>query len=400
MKNKRIKREEDFFLSPFLYFIVLLSLVLYGLTIMYSASYYEALLHFLPHDYFLKRQLIFAILAFFIAIIIHFINFKLIEIMSYPLTIISILLMLMTLFTPFGVTILGAKRWLAIGPIPSFQPSEFVKVSTILFISKYYKDDNKRDIIPIGLVLLNSVLILLQKDYSTTIVYLVTSFSLLLICGCNFKIMTVISLFLVPPAFLALFSQGYRIKRIISFLFPSLDPSGLNYQINNSLSAIASGGFWGKSIGSGYYKKGILPEVQNDFIFAHLGEEAGFIGILLLIILFLIFTQIGYKVAKENFNSNKFFSFVSFGITTSIVLQAIINMMVVTALLPPTGIPLPFFSQGGTNLFFTIILVSIVHKIIYETSNRKSKNKVVENNDLKSLKKSQLKTDYEEIYFD
>lgn len=400
MRNKHIRREEDLFLSPFVYFLVLFSLVLYGLTIMYSASYYEALLHSLPHDYFLKRQLIFALMAFFVGIIIHFINFKFIEIMSYPLSIVSIILMLMTLFTPFGVTILGAKRWLAIGPIPSFQPSEFVKVSTILFIAKYYKDDNKRDIIPIALVLLNSALILLQKDYSTTIVYLVTSFSLLLICGCNFKIMTVIALFLVPPAFLALFSQGYRIKRIISFLFPSLDPSGLNYQINNSLSAIASGGFFGKSIGAGYYKKGILPEVQNDFIFAHLGEEAGFIGILLLIILFLLFTQIGYKVAKTNYNSNKFFSFVSFGITTSIVLQAIINMMVVTALLPPTGIPLPFFSQGGTNLFFTIILVSIVHKIIYETSNTKSKNKIVENDNSKLLNESKYKTDYEEMYFD
>ncbi|MCY1152129.1 MAG: putative peptidoglycan glycosyltransferase FtsW [Sphaerochaetaceae bacterium] len=397
MKKKASITDKNFFLSPFVYFILILSIVLYGLVIMYSASYYEALIHNLDHYYFLKRQVIFVVLALAVSIVIHFIDFKLIEAVTYPLVILSIILMLLTLFTSFGVTILGARRWLEIGPIPSFQPSEFVKVSTVLFLAKYYKNENKRDIIPILLVLVNAALILLQKDYSTTIVYLITSFALLLICGCELKIISLIALFLFLPAGLALFSQGYRIKRIISFVFPSLDPTGLNYQINNSIDAIASGGLFGKSIGNGYYKMGILPEVQNDFIFAHLGEETGFIGIFILILFFLVFTHIGYKVARENYDKNKLFSYISFGITTQIVLQAIINMMVVTALLPPTGIPLPFFSQGGTNLFFTIILVSIVHKIIFETS-------IYEENIPKDIESDENKvkyvTDYEEFNFD
>lgn len=396
MRQKNLVDKNDFFLSPFVYFAVVLSLVLYGLVVMYSASYYEALIHSLNHDYFLKKQFIFVLLAFVVSVIIHYIPFKIIELFTYPLVLLSILLMLITLFTPYGVSVLGARRWLAIGPIPSFQPSEFVKVATILFISKYYKNGSKRDFIPLGLVLLNALLILLQKDYSTTIVFLVSSFTLLLICGCDFKIITIMASFLVLPAFLALFSQGYRIKRIISFVFPSLDPSGLNYQISNSLEAIASGGFFGKSIGMGYYKNGILPEVQNDFIFANLAEELGFVGVLVLIILFIVLTHIGYKVAKENYDKNKLYSFISFGITTSIVIQAIINMMVVTSLLPPTGIPLPFFSQGGTNLFFTIILVSIVHKIMFET-------KTINDNKDKNLRlsdKNSYKSDYEELYFE
>jgi cell division protein FtsW len=397
MKENASKKDKNFFLSPFVYFILILSIVLYGLVVMYSASYYEALIHNLDHYYFLKRQAMFVLLAIIVAVIIHFVNFKLIEIATYPLVVFSIILMLLTLFTPFGVTILGARRWLEIGPIPSFQPSELVKVSTVLFLAKYYKNENKRDIIPILLVLVNAALILLQKDYSTTVVYLITSFALLLICGCELRIISLIGLFLFLPAILTLFSQGYRIKRIISFVFPSLDPTGLNYQINNSIEAIASGGLFGKSIGNGYYKMGILPEVQNDFIFAHLGEETGFIGILILILFFLIFTHIGYSVAKENYEKNKLFSYISFGITTQIVLQAIINMMVVTALLPPTGIPLPFFSQGGTNLFFTIILVSIIHKIIFETSINDKKNHADEKNDINNL---QYVTDYEEFDFD
>ncbi len=397
MKKKSNIKDKNFFLSPFVYFILILSIVLYGLVIMYSASYYEALIHNLDHYYFLKRQVMFVILAIIVAIIVHFVDFKVIEAVTYPFTIISIIFMLLTLFTPFGVTILGARRWLEIGPIPSFQPSELVKVSTVLFLAKYYKDENKRDIIPILLVLLNAALILLQKDYSTTIVYLITSFALLLICGCELKIISLIALFLFIPAGLALFSQGYRIKRIISFIFPSLDPTGLNYQINNSIEAIASGGLFGKSIGSGYYKMGILPEVQNDFIFAHLGEETGFIGIFILILFFLVFTHIGYSVARENYDKNKLFSYISFGITTQIVLQAIINMMVVTALLPPTGIPLPFFSQGGTNLFFTIVLVSIIHKIIFETSISSEDEDSLDKEDVNN---SKYITDYEELNFD
>lgn len=353
--------------SPYFYFIVVLSVVLYGLLVTYSASYYEAFIHNLPHDYFFRRQVMFAIIALVFSFIIHYINFKIIKFFTYPLVLLAILFMLLTLFTPYGVTVLGARRWLSLGPIPSIQPSEIVKVSTILFIAKYYTDENHNDLIAIAVVLLFAALILLQRDYSTTIVYLITSFSLLLVCGCNFKAVFLLILFLIIPAVSFLFSESYRIKRVVSFIFPTMDPNGLNYQINKSIDAIASGGVFGKGIGNGYYKLGILPEVQNDFIFANIGEELGLLGIIIIILLFSLLAHIGYKVAKVNYEENKYFSYVSFGITTTIVIQAIINMMVVTSLLPPTGIPLPFFSQGGTNLFFSIVLTALVHKIICET---------------------------------
>ncbi len=391
MENNEFKKNYN---SPHFYFTVILSIVLYGFLVTYSASYYESFIHNLPHDYFFKRQVIFAIIALFFSLMLHFINFKIIKFFTYPLVILSIVLMLLTLFTPFGVTILGARRWLSIGPIPSIQPSEIVKVSTILFISKYYTEEKHNDIIALVVVLLFAGLILLQRDYSTTIVYLITSFSLLLVCGCDFKAVFLLILFLIVPAILFLFSESYRIKRVVSFIFPTIDPNGLNYQINKSIDAISSGGFFGKGIGNGYYKLGILPEVQNDFIFANIGEELGIIGIFVIILLFYLIAHIGYKTSKFNYPNNKYYSYVSFGITTTIVIQAIINMMVVTALLPPTGIPLPFFSQGGTNLFFSIVLTAIVHKIICES------NASIELKEREDLSQFDILSDYEEDNFD
>lgn len=274
--------------------------------------------------------------------------------------------MLLTIFTPYGVSVLGAKRWLKLGPIPSFQPSELVKVSTILFIARYYSTQHKKDIIAFSIVLVNAFLILMQKDYSTTMLYLFSNFLFLLVCGCDFKKIFIGGMFLIFPAIYAILSEPFRVKRIVSFLHPSLDPSGINYQINNSLAAINRGGLFGVGLGNGIYKLGKLPEVQNDFIFSSLTEETGFIGVVFTLILFYIILKIGFKIAKRLWNENLFKSYICFGISVSIAIQFVINVLVVTGMIPPTGIPLPFISQGGTNLFFTLVETSIVYKIIKE----------------------------------
>lgn len=358
----------------FIYLMCILTLSLWGMIVMYSASYHEANIYDLPHYYYLKQQFKFFILAIIVSIVIRFINFKVITIFIYPSMIFALICMLLTLYSPYGVSILGAKRWLEIGPIPSFQPSEIVKVSTILFIAKYYSKPRNSDYIPLVVVLLNSVLILMQKDYSTTVLYLLTSFLLLLVCGCDFRKIFTIGMFLLIPAIYAILAEPFRVKRIVSFFYPNLDPNGINYQINNSLSAIRRGGFFGVGLGNGIYKLGRLPEVQNDFIFSNLVEETGVLGMLLTIIVFYIIFRIGYFMSVKMFKSDKLKSYICFGISSSISLQMIINVMVVTALLPPTGIPLPFISQGGTNLFFTIIQSSIVYKLIVEMQKAESIN--------------------------
>jgi cell division protein FtsW len=360
-----------YFNSSFVYLLVVITLVLWGLVVMYSASYHEAFIHGLPHYYFLKNQFNFFVLALFAAVVIKLMDFKYIEFFIYPLMVISVICMLLTLFSPFGVSIMGAKRWLKLGPAPSFQPSELVKVSTILFIAKYYSKENKKDLVAFLVVLFNAALILLQKDYSTTMLYLASNFLFLLVCGCDFKKVFLIGMFLIIPAAYAILVEPFRIKRIVSFLNPSLDPTGINYQINNSLAAIQRGGLFGVGLGNGIYKLGRLPEVQNDFIFSSLSEETGFVGIILTLLLFYLILKIGFAAAsKMSADNNLVKSYVCFGISVSISLQLIINVMVVTALIPPTGIPLPFISQGGTNLFFSIIEVSLIYKIIRENEQK------------------------------
>jgi cell division protein FtsW len=367
------------FNSSFVYLLVVITLVFWGLIVMYSASYHEALIHGLPHYYFLFNQFQFFILALFAAVVIKIVDFKFIEFFIYPLMAISVICMLLTLFTPFGVSVLGAKRWLRLGPIPSFQPSELVKISTILFIAKYYSKEDKKDLVAILVVLFNAALILLQKDYSTTILYLASNFLFLLVCGCDFKKVFTFGLFLVIPAVYAILMEPFRIKRIFSFLNPNLDPTGINYQINNSLAAIERGGLFGVGLGNGIYKLGRLPEVQNDFIFSSLSEETGFVGIILTLLLFYLILKIGFTAASKMSGINNILrSYVCFGVSVSISLQLIINVMVVTALIPPTGIPLPFMSQGGTNLFFTIIETSIIYKIIKESEQESSVSKDID----------------------
>jgi cell division protein FtsW len=358
----------DLFYSSFVYLLSILTIVLWGFIVMYSSSYHESLIHDLPHYYFLINQVKFFLLSLFAAFFIKKIDFKFIEFCIYPLMAFSILCMLLTLFSPWGVSVLGARRWLKIGPVPSFQPSEIVKVSTILFIAKYYSSEKKKDGVAILVVVLNAALILMQKDYSTTMLYLASSFLLLLVCGCDFKKVFIIVMFLIIPAIYAILAEPFRVKRIVSFMNPNLDPNGINYQINNSLAAIRRGGLFGVGLGNGFYKLGRLPEVQNDFVFANLAEETGFVGVLLTLLIFYVILRIGFKFASEKYKDGDLVqSYICFGISVSISLQLIINVLVVTALIPPTGIPLPFISQGGTNLFFTVVETSIIYKLISDS---------------------------------
>ena len=182
--------------------------------------------------------------------------------------------------------------------------------------------------------------------------------------GMKFRYVILITLFLFVGGIVGILSEPYRIKRVASFLFPNLDPSGINYQVINSKNAIISGGLFGKGFGQGYYKNGILPEVQNDFIIANIGEETGLIGLIFVFCLFGIFAFIAYKASQEVFETVKFLAYSAFGFTTTIIWQAIANIAVGLGLVPPTGIVLPFFSQGGTNLFIVIIESCLIYRVI------------------------------------
>jgi len=352
-----------------LFLVTLMTLIVYGLICMYSASYPQAVDFNLNQTYFFINQIKFAFLAIFAGFIILIIPEKIIKNVDLLLLSICFILMLLTLFTPFGLTRLGGRRWLQLGSFPAFQPSELVKISIVLFLSNRFKaiDDENRNKIYLQswfVVLLFAVLILAQKDFSTTAIFLVVCLTMFLFSGMKFDYVIIICLFLIVIGSVVVLSEPYRVKRIVAFIFPNLDPSGINYQVLNAGKAISSGGWFGKGFGQGVYKNGLIPEVQNDFIFANIGEETGFLGILLIFGMFGVFAYFGYKASSKIKAIDPFFSFTCFGFTTMIIYQALANIAVVVGVLPPTGIVLPFFSQGGTNLFVVILESFFIYRVI------------------------------------
>jgi len=362
-------------ISPFLFLCIVLCLVGFGLVTLYSASYDEALRNGLAPSYYVVRQLVFAMMGFAAFAVLRIVPLSWIR-KAIPLfLLLSLALMVLTLATPLGVVRLGARRWLQIGPLPSFQPSELLKVSVVLYLAHLFAGEQepavrfRRILVAIVIVLLSAILILLQRDYSTTLVFLLVSLAMFLVGGLHLRYIALFSFGILVPALIFLLTEPYRIKRVVSFLFPSIDPTGLNWQVRNSLAAIASGRLLGKGIGNGIYKLGIIPEVQSDFIFASLAEETGFVGVLFFFLLFAAFALLGFGTAWKHVGTeSRFASSASFGITFMILCQALVNLAVVTSLLPPTGIPLPFFSQGGTNLFMILAECGLLYRFMISSS--------------------------------
>ncbi len=362
----------------FLFLLVVVMLVLWGLVTLYSASYDEAMRMGLPPHYFFSRQAVFALAGFVLIALFSIIPLSWIRFSSYPLLVISLILMLVTLFTPFGVEKMGARRWLDLPLLPSFQPSELVKIALILTAASLFggsgesqeKTRSVRILIFAALILVSAGLMVAQKDYSTTVIFIATSGVLLIVAGVRLLWLSLFSLALMVPMTVFLLIEPYRIRRVVSFLFPSLDPSGMNYQVNRALEAIRSGGLFGKGLGNGVYKLGIIPEVHSDFIFASFVEESGAIAVIFLAILFLLLFTFGVSSALIALHGARFISYLAFGFSTMILLQALVNLAVVTRMLPPTGIPLPFFSQGGTNLLVVMAECGLLYRCVQEGEGR------------------------------
>lgn len=361
-------------LAPFTFICVVVILVMTGLVMLYSSSYAEATMNGLDHYYYVLRQGIFAILGFVCAIVINLVPVKWIRLAAIPLVVIALVSMLMTLFTPYGVTVMGARRWLALPLVPQFQPSEVVKLSTIVFLAWWLTSPSTRRylgwyyVVPFVMIVGFTLLIVVQRAYTTSIHYLILALAICVAARLKLRYIFIACAFISVPGILYMLSESYRVKRIASFVFPSLDPQGLNWQVNMSLGAIAEGGLTGKGIGNGTYKLGLLPEVQNDFILSSIIEETGLVGFAFIAMMFIMFAILGYRASVRLWPRDRFHALLSVGITTMIISQVALNIAVITGLLPPTGIPLPFFSQGGTNLFVIIVECGLLYRAIVLSS--------------------------------
>lgn len=332
-----------------------------------SSSYYAMFPPFNNPFHFLIRQLINALIGISIMIFMMNYDYWKLKRWSVFMLVLSIVLLVLVL-TPLGSTRMGAQRWINLG-FTSFQPSELAKLFLVFFMAASLsrigsKVQNFREgLMPYLLLMgLSAGLILAEPDLGTAITLVGTIFIMLFCAGAKISSLGMIGVSGVGAVMVAIFAEEYRRNRFLAFLDPEGDPTGAGWHILNSLMSLGSGGLLGTGLGQGRHSKFLyLPERQTDFIFAVIGEELGFIGGALVILLFLLFVWRGFKVAITS--PDPFGSLLAAGIVSGIALQAIINIGVVTSSLPITGITLPFVSFGGTSLVFTLMSVGVLLNI-------------------------------------
>ena len=350
------------------FLIIVLMLLCYGLIMVFSAS--SALAHYRYDDayYFIKRQFAWALIGLVIMFAVSRISYK--TIYKYALHIMAISIVLLIAVPLVGMEVNGAKRWLGFGSF-SFQPSEVAKFAIIVFLArsltvntqalKTFSKGFLPYIIIIGLL---AILVFIEPHLSAAIVIALVGFIVLWSAGAKISHFIAIGIPAVAVAVIAMMSAEYRMERVMTFFDPFKDMSGDGYQIVQSLYAIGSGGFWGMGLGQSRQKFLYLPEPQNDFIFSVICEELGFIGALLVVALFTMLIWRGVKVAVHA--PDKFSKLIVIGIIGLIAVQVIINIAVVTSSIPATGMPLPFFSYGGTSLVFILAEMGVVLSVSRE----------------------------------
>jgi len=352
-----------------------LFLIVSGLLILTSASLVKSQETFGENYYYLKHQFLFGVLlgslCFLLALRINYAFWRKIAIFIF---FISLVLSFLLFLPQFGLKLGGARQWIGLGG-QTFQPSEFVKIGFVIYVSawlsKRSRDINSfnKTIFPfIFLNLLIGVLFLAQRDMGGLLITYIYSGLLLFLSGLNYRrFFALIAIALVVVIPLIIFSS-YRLPRIKSFLQPDRDPLGSSYQIRQSLIGIGSGGVFGKGYGQSLQKTGYLPEVLGDSTFAVLVEELGLIGGSILVLSFLFFAFLGFRIAKRA--PDDFAKLCAAGITVMITWQAFINIGAISGLIPLTGLTLPLVSYGSSSYIITLFSLGILANISKHTKTK------------------------------
>jgi cell division protein FtsW len=281
--------------------------------------------------------------------------------------IITAVLCLLPFVPGVGVTKNGASRWIKLGPV-TFQPSEMVKLTLPFYLAHIFskKQDHinalASGILPPTLItLLFFFLIYLQNNFSTALFIAANAVFMFFLAGVWYRYFISGAVILIPLSAFLVLTKEHRLRRVISFFIPDWEPLGAGYQVHSSLLSIGSGGILGKGFGQGTRKIASVPEIHSDFIFSSFTEEAGLAGVLLFYALFAVFTVQGYRAAMKS--NDLFKRLLGCGLTTIISSQALLNIAVVSGAVPATGVPLPFFSAGGSSLAATLLTAGLIVNI-------------------------------------
>jgi cell division protein FtsW len=351
--------------------LITLALMGIGLVMLYSSSSIVAQERFGDSMYFLKKQTLFVFLGLSILIICKNLPYVVYRHFVYVILGISLLSLVIVLFPQVGHRVGGARRWLRFGPV-SVQPAEFAKLALIMYVS--YSLAKKKDRVQEFLVgylphlLVSAVfvgLVVVQPDLGTAVIFAALVLLLLFVAGVRLRYIFYTSLAILPLLVLAIARTSYRWERLLAFLNPWRDPSDTSFQLLHSLLALGTGGPSGVGLGSGQQKLFYLPEPHTDFILAVIGEETGLVGVSLVLILYGLLVYRGIRIALRA--PDTYGTYLAFGLTMTIGLQALINGAVVMGLLPTKGLPLPLISYGGSSLLATLAALGILMNISSQT---------------------------------
>ena len=345
-----------------------LMLVIFGVIMVFSASYYYSISQDGNAYSYLLRHGMWVLLGFGVMILGAAFDYRRYKKFALPIFIASVLLLILVL-TPLGQTTNGATRWIRMGPV-TIMPGEIAKIAAIMFVAWFLSEDRDRiksltrGILPlVGVAGLYGALIIMQPNLSTAITVCGIIVAMMLVAGLKWRyVLTAGGVGAAGILSILLFMKdSYWYSRLTSFTDPFADPLNEGYQAVQSLLALGSGGLFGVGLGKSIQKNLYLPEPQNDFILAIIGEELGFVGILLLIVLYCLFIWRGVHIAVNA--PDQFGMLLASGIILMVAIQVILNIAVVTSSMPATGINLPFISYGGNALLIFMFSAGVLINI-------------------------------------
>ena len=372
LRNREIARAEvprPFVSAPpdTLLFAAVASLVAIGLVMIFSASSAQAYAETHDTAYYVKHQLIYLVVGLLLAVGAYHIDYRKLRSAAPYILVVSLLGLVAVLVPHVGVVVNGARRWIGAGAI-SLQPSEFAKLGIVVYLAAALSTRGDRitslskGLFPLCVpVVLAAMLVLLEPDMGTASLIVFTSFAMFFAAGARIEHLLMIVLVTVPPVILTILTSPYKRARIFAFIDPWKDAQNTGFHIVQSLLALGSGGLMGVGLGESRAKFFYLPEQYTDFIFSILGEELGLAGTIAVIVLFIVLAYRSIRIAVAA--PDRFGFFLASGCTAMIVIQAFVNIGVVTSSWPVTGVPLPFISFGGSSLIVSLIAVALIMNV-------------------------------------
>jgi len=344
------------------------SLVVFGALMIYSStSVVTPMLEKkgITEFYYFNRHMFTILIGFIFMFLAYRVRPLYLKKMAIPLLVFSFVLLILVFLPVIGVHAGGARRWIRLWP-STFQPSEFVKLSMVIFLAKYLSEADYRTdsfvsfIKPVLVMVTFQAVILKQPDFGAAMSLAFLTFAMLFLSGTKLRYIFSLFLFALPVLY-KLVTAPYRARRITSFLDPWKDPQDSGFQLVQSFIAFGSGGLTGVGIGGSRQKLSYLPESHTDFIFSIIGEEFGFIGVSIVLVLFLFLLVRGISIANRT--KDRFIYYLAIGLSLMVSLQALINFAVATGMVPTKGLPLPFISYGGSSLLVNMAAIGILLNI-------------------------------------